>query len=135
MFCNLNSGNVGFCEECTSNKGCDAIGLISEEGVEEWQSRRQLEGNDDNVMCNGTLFRLDLRLDSYPEETSWELVKTHSNIVVANRSYENDIVPFFIDTFTQCIQNVPHQFTLFILGLGFNVEMMMDAMNCILMED
>ena len=37
MFCDLNSGNVGFCEECASNKGCDAIGLISEEGVEECQ--------------------------------------------------------------------------------------------------
>ena len=68
--------------------------------------------NVDPTFCNGTLFRLDLALDSYPNETSWELVNEQTNTTIAQQSYgKEDEDAFF--SHEECLELSSYSFSLF----------------------
>jgi len=45
--------------------------------------------NENTDLCAGQVFRLDLRLDNYPTETSWSVTDENGEIVLSNSTYSN----------------------------------------------
>ena len=80
--------------------------------LEQETSSQQLIFYPPNSECNGTWFHLDLRLDDWPTDTSWELLDIQNNKRIANESYSSEAL-FAHMNFTKCIESIPHRFTLF----------------------
>ena len=73
---------------------------------------RRIESEEAIVICNKTLFHLEITLDEYPSETSWALVNEETNTVVASQSYMDESSQS-TQTFTGCIEPGPYKFSLF----------------------
>lgn len=73
---------------------------------------RNLQVDKPITSCNGTLFRLDLELDSGPSETSWELIDENTKRVVAHRTYDNKHKDNAF-SYEVCIEPGPYRFSLF----------------------
>ena len=78
-----------------------------------YRQSRHLQVTAPNEMCNGTWFHLNLQLDFFPGDTSWELVEIEHNKVIANESYGSLDAQWSHKNIFECIENVPHRFTLF----------------------
>merc|ERR1712232_295035 len=63
------------------------------------------------LTCNGTLFHLELHLDDWAQETSWELKNEKTLIVEANQSYSQEDNWLQV-TFETCIEPGPYRFSL-----------------------
>ena len=67
---------------------------------------------ESRLMCNGTLFEVEIKLDRWPEETSWELIDVKTNDIVANASYEEeDSLKLMHEEI--CVEPGPYIFTLY----------------------
>ena len=72
---------------------------------------RRLQLEDNHTSCNGTSFYLELRLDDWPQETSWELIDDEANVVVANQSYVTG-EKWLLYNFTMCLEPGLYTFSL-----------------------
>lgn len=59
--------------------------------------------------CNQTLFRLELQLDTFPEETSFVLMSIENTHVVANESF-SEVVSMANITFEMCLDDGHYRF-------------------------
>ena len=84
-------------------------------------SPRKLQMEDNLDSCNGTLFRLDLKLDGQAQFTSWELIHEQTNILAANQSYTKDD-SYTSLSFTKCIEPGPYTFALNHNAFGINCD-------------
>ena len=62
--------------------------------------------------CNGTIFQLELLLDDYADETSWELTNSQGDIVVSSPSY-GDKDSWEKKVHATCLQPGPYVFSIF----------------------
>jgi len=60
-------------------------------------------------ICDGKLFKLDLRTDKYGSETTWEVKGSGGGVEAAGGPYENESD----ETFEQCIPNDACDFAIF----------------------
>lgn len=73
---------------------------------------RQLQLNTEAIPCDGTLFRVELNLDDWAEETYWELLNEETKMIEANESYtfkDN----WLSQIFEACINPGRYSFSLF----------------------
>ena len=64
-----------------------------------------------SASCNETLFRLELQLDDFPEETSIVLMNMETEDIVMNETFDETDVMVDV-TFEMCIENGRYQFIL-----------------------
>jgi len=73
---------------------------------------RDLQLENANTTCNGTLFHLEIHLDPYAEETAWELTQMDPPNVVAFVNYTSDASQK-LQTYTTCLAHENYSFTLY----------------------
>ena len=73
-------------------------------------NERKLE--ESNLMCNGTLFTVEIQLDDWPTDNSWELIDVKTNDIIANVNYE-EAGQFEVVHKEICVEPGPYIFTLY----------------------
>ena len=73
---------------------------------------RKLQTNQNSSKCDENLFQLNLQLDGYPSETSWELIDSVDKSLIAYESYE-EAETFSFQNSTTCISDGSYMFTIF----------------------
>ena len=86
--------------------------LFDEENLKDRMPVRKLQAEEVESTCDGVWFRLDILLDFFPTETSWELVEAENNSLVASASFVSN-ERNTMKTFTKCIAVKLHRFTVF----------------------
>ena len=73
---------------------------------------RTLKEEEISTACNGTVIRLDLELDGFPTDNSWNLIDAHTFAIVANQTYREE-EEFEKKSHQECLDPGPYIFTLF----------------------
>ena len=76
------------------------------------QAPRDLQADDELSSCEGTLFHLQIHLDFWPSETSWELAQTTPDNVIVSFNY-TDEQPLSNQTYTACLDDAQYFFILY----------------------
>ena len=99
----------------------------------------QANADTETTPCDKTLFRIEIRLDDYPNETSWDLVDETSGVVILAQNFteteiNNDIMitddsfrldfaePRAVYDFEKCLEPGPYTFTIY--------DSFWDGINC-----
>ena len=73
---------------------------------------RTLQLSKNSSFCDANLFQLNLRLDKYPQDISWQLIDSVNGILVINKSYERAEL-YSIQNSIICIADGSYVFTIF----------------------
>ena len=76
------------------------------------QAPRDLQADDELSSCEGTLFHLQILLDFWPSETSWELAQTTSDNVIVSFNY-TDEQALTVQAYTACLDDAQYFFIIY----------------------
>ena len=93
-------------------------------------SPRKLQVENNNTSCNGTSFYMELRLDDWPAETSWELIDDKTNAIAVNQSFKKG-EEWLFNEYRICLDPGPYVFSLSdSYGDGLRCDGFKDGLGC-----